>query len=265
MTPARVLCWLALIVLVHAPAWAKETFIECESWNGGRELRCLSQGAAAALGGVVTVYNPGHSTITFSTQVRKGVCDHASSDASARQDHALPPQAGEDIPLDPHYIGPGPNSACTELFVFDCQHSGIKRFCKGEVQAFFKEQDSWPPGPPRDCEVGDDGKIDCGSWSLKQGAQHEPGSVTLRSLSSSGLVLTVELQEYQSACGSDRTLKGEPSAMRLDPGESSVYRLDSYQGDAAPASDLCVGLLLTQCSLGNARVKCSDQVHATVQ
>jgi hypothetical protein len=265
MTPGRVLCWLTLILLIDAPAESKESFTECESWNGGRELRCLSQGAGAAIGGAVTVYNPGNSTITFSTQIRKGVCNESSKDASAKGDHALPPEAGEDILLGPHYIGPGRNSACTELFVFDCRHSGIARFCKGTIQAFLKEQDSWPPGAPRDCAVGDDGKIDCGSWSLKQGAPHEPGSVTLRRLSSSGPVLTVELHEYQSTCGGSRTFKADPLAMGLDPGESGVYRLDSYRGDQTAVSDLCVGLLITQCTLGNAGVSCADHVQATVQ
>jgi hypothetical protein len=265
MSPARVLCWLALIVLFDGPAEAKESFTECESWNGGRELRCLSQGAGAAIGGAVTVYNPGNSTITFFTQVRKGVCKESSSDASARRDHALPPEAGEDILLDPHYIGPGPNTACTELFVFDCRHSGIARFCQGTIQAFLKEQDSWPPGPPRDCATGGDGKIDCSSWSFKQGVPHEPGSVTLRRLSSSGPVLTVELHEYQSTCGSIRMVKTGPAAMGLDPGETGVYRLNSDQGDVPAQSDLCVGLLITQCTLGGARVKCTDHVHATVQ
>jgi hypothetical protein len=256
---------LALIVLFDGTARAKETLSECESWNGGRELRCLSQGAGASIGGVVTLYNPGNSTITFSTQVRKGVCNLSSSDAAAKQEHGLPPEAGEDILLDPHYIGPGVNTACTELFVFDCQHSGIARFCRGTIQAFLKERDTWPPGPPRDCAAGDNGQIDCRSWSLKQGAPHEPGSVTLRRLSPAGPVLTVELHEYQSTCGSGRTFKAGPSVMGLDPGETGVYRLGSYRGDPAAASDLCVGLLIAQCTLGSAGVNCADHVQVTVQ
>ena len=257
--------WLAPSVLLDGAAGAKETFIECGSWNGGRELRCLSQGAGAAIGAVVTLYNPGGSMITFSTQIKKGVCNQSSSDASAKRDHGLPPEAGEDVPLDPHYIGPGANTACTELFVFDCQHSGIPQFCQGTIQAFLKEQDSWPPGPPRDCEVGDDGTIDCGSWSLKQGAPHEPGSVTLRRPAAAGPILTVELHAYQSICGSPRTVEAEPALLGLAPGETGVYRLDSYRGDPAAASDLCVGLLVTQCTLGSTSVKCADHVQATVQ
>ena len=247
----------------------KERLTDCESWKNDWEIRCLSQGGAAAIGGTVTLVNPGHETVVYATQVWKSACGFPSSGPEAKAEWLLPPGGVQDIKLDSNVVGVGTNSGCTELFVFDCKVGGVATPCRKRLQATLMEHTVWPAQPPRDCELQHGTTFYCLSWSLKNGATYIPGPVQLQRTDSSKDLLVVRPVEWQSVCGSVGTQnKQEP--VYLPAGQGQAISFKGYTGDFANWGDLCVEMFIGYCTLSAdgqtpQQVNCADHLHVTVQ
>jgi hypothetical protein len=103
---------------------------DCQSWNDGKEMRCLFDDAKYPTATIVVKNTSTTETIAFQADEYHSICRFSSGqlDSSA---HVLAPGSQETLKV----LSPGADITCREIFIVSCTANGVSQNCTKNLKA----------------------------------------------------------------------------------------------------------------------------------